>query len=42
MDDKNDFIMAHAYSSWLKPPAMRTVEQGGKAGHYIGLGLDNQ
>jgi hypothetical protein len=42
MDDKNDFIMAHAHSSWLKPPAMRTVEQGGKAGDYSPLELDNQ
>jgi hypothetical protein len=37
MDDKNDFIMAHAHSFWLKPPAMRTVEQGGKAGDYTTL-----
>jgi hypothetical protein len=34
MDDKNDFILTHEHSFWLKPPAMRTVEQGGKAGDY--------
>mgnify|MGYP000668074364 CR=1 FL=1 len=37
VDDKDNLVMAHEHSFWQKPPAMRTVEQGGKAGNCSGF-----